>query len=314
MRDVLATFEGPTLRLEHRIRGDLRGTLTLPSEGIELAGFAWRRPDRMRGNGPIEIRTLDLLGLDVVTVTTHLRHDRLQVWGESEDVRVVHQGSELHPEGLDIWVDGTGRVLRQELGSPALVALWAPPEEVAAHGRGEAVERPADLNLTFVSSEYGLSMERPDPSWDLEVGRAERALIVSFLQPKLRATVDVFRLPGVTHTTSLEGVAVRAQDQMRARSTGFSAAALRAVDVGGRPALEFDARARRGDQDLTSRALVLREGGSAFLVICAAPTEHYPAATASFDRILQSLRWPRPANPGEGPAERAFAELTSEGQ
>lgn len=224
---------------------------------------------------------------------------RVRLRGQIKDVVVFRRGE--GGQSLETWVDLTGNVVREELGSPHLVSLVAPRDEVLAWVNGEEVAESGDLALEFVSEETGLRILRPDDSWEITPGTPARRTIVSLENTGLRATVDVIHLPAAGGDPTEDGAALRLLTRMREQATGLEIEGPLPASVGDRPGLRFTARGRRRDQDLVTLGAIVLHGRDAFAILGAAPRAGFDAARPAFEEVLDSLRFLQPE--GAPPAD-----------
>src|SRR6185436_19183213 len=105
----------------------------------------------------------------------------------------------------EVWVDGWGGVVREELGSPGMVAMRAPADSVLAYSRGEkAADGASDLSLAYENVPSSFKIERPNLTWSFELPDDVGPHTISIVNPTLQSSVDVMVLDHVGAETETE--------------------------------------------------------------------------------------------------------------
>jgi hypothetical protein len=225
-----------------------------------------------------------------VSLARHV--ERIGIRGRIRDVLVFRR--KLGERLLETWLDMSGHVIREELGSPRLVSLRAAKSEVLGFARGDGGPEGEDLGLEVVSESTGLRFLRPDLAWELIPGE-RRGAVASLLRPGLRATVDVLRIDNIAKDATEEGIALNVLSRMERQSTEFRSDGAFPARIGDRSGLRWSATCyRRGSRVRTLGALVLDQQGHAFVILCAAPELNFKAAKPAFLELFQSVRFLTP--------------------
>lgn len=226
--------------------------------------------------------------VDFVTWGVQRSAQRVPFRGKLKDVVVfaLQQGERR----IETWIDGSGQIFRQEIGTSNLVSQLAPREEVDAFVAGEEVPGTLDLGLEFVSHETGLRLVRPDISWDMVPGIPNQQTLVSFLHAGHRATVDVFRLSGLTEGSTVEGVAMKVLARMQDDSRELKVEGPMPSSIGDRKGLRFTARCMKENTELRTMGAVILHERDAFVILGASPSSTFDAAAPGFEEILTSFR------------------------
>jgi hypothetical protein len=225
--------------------------------------------------------------LALLRARVDLRRDRVMLRGREREVVILRIAGGERATGL--WIDASGRVLREELGSSRLVSQWAPAEEVQAYARGEAAGE--DLDLELVSEPSGLRLRRPDPTWEVETPDQAGERVFTLLHARHRATLDVFHLGAQPPGTSLEGLALDLLARMRRECEDCVVEGPFAASVGDRQGLQFLVRARQAGTRLVTQGALRMDGGRACLLLAAAPSETFDQARPAFAEMLASFRF-----------------------
>lgn len=308
-RILRGTREGHSLVIEERIGGRLleRTALFRPEVAFPrslLRQLASRPPPEgaypdFRVFLPKE-GTFARLGLE--------RHmERITLRGQIRDVlvfRLRHGGRDL-----ETWLDTSGNVMREEIGSPHLVSLLAPREEVMGFALGEDTPESADIGLELISEATGFRLLRPDLSW--EIGPVtKRGSVISLLRPAWRATVDVIEVAGLDGATTEEGVLLHLIERMQEGATDFKVEGPYPARVGDRSGLRFEVTCyRRGSRIQTMGAVLLDGRGRAFLILGACSDLHGKLARPAFIELFDSIRLLDPPAATLSPFDRAEATL-----
>ncbi|MCA9319770.1 MAG: hypothetical protein KDB53_03495 [Planctomycetes bacterium] len=190
----------------------------------------------------------------------------------------------------ELWIDGYGGIVREELGGPHMVALRADPELVAAYARGEATdEDQIDLALNYENIPSGFRLARPNLSWSFELPEEEGPLTVTLLNPTLQASVDVVVLDRIGSATEPETVVLDLLDRMRRKAENLEILYQRADTLGGAAGVRFEVKGERKGTEIRTVGCVTVAKERAFAVLCAAPSFRFDDAKAQMERILASF-------------------------
>jgi hypothetical protein len=191
---------------------------------------------------------------------------------------------------LETWTLPDGGVMREEIGTPRLVALACDPETVEGYARGEGPAGRDDLGLEYRSPDGGFSALLPDFAWEVSPASGGGESLVSFLRPGLRATVDVFRMASLPEDVTEEGLCLDVLARMGDTASDLLPEGPTPGRLGNRDALLFHATGTlEGTRVRTLGALAL-EGRQAFLILCAAPSDRFEEAESGFQELLGTVR------------------------
>jgi hypothetical protein len=258
---------------------------------VEFLGSSTERVAReAKPTDPTSIgRYFDVATASFLQAATSRSLKRARLDGRVADVVVVRRAT---AEGaVETWFDLFGRPLREELGGPDLVATRTTAERVAAFvaGRDDSGD---DLGLKLSFDAAGLSLVKPDASWEAAAGDLERSRLGSLACASLRATCDVFELPiseGDEDAACFEAVARVEAGVERADSDGPERASY-----GETRGVRFLVDGRRRGTLLRTLGFVVARGDRAYVFLCAAPATEFGAAAPVFERLLSSVRFEEP--------------------
>jgi hypothetical protein len=307
-RTAEGRIEGERLAIVDRSAEGTRERTTHFRADQELMGFSLRRLARDSGHDADRLVHHHFRTRDQVFLETQIerRRDRLLVRGREKEVVVLRQ--RRGTSSVESWFDPEGRLLREEIGSPRLVSLWAPLEEVQAFARGEAVASGQELELELVSEPAGIRIVRPDHAWELVQGDLDDQLVASFLHARHRATVDVFRLPSRLDGSTLEGLALDVIHRLERSADHLVVDGPRPGAVGDREGLRFTVRCRRRDTEIVTAGAIRKDGDRAYLILGAAPAASFDLALPAILETIASVRVlpdAQSATESEDPFERA---------
>ena len=191
---------------------------------------------------------------------------------------------------LETWTLPDGGVMREEIGTPGLVALSCGQEIVEGYARGEGPAGKDDLGLEYRSPDGGFSALRPDFAWEVSPSSGGGAALVSFLRPGLRATVDVFRLASLPEDVTEEGLCLDVLARMGDAAGDLLPEGPTPGRLGNRGALLFHATGVLGGTQVRTLGALALEGRQAFLILCAAPAERFAEAESGFQELLGTVR------------------------
>jgi hypothetical protein len=292
-RTVEGTKEGRSMRILESSGGRSEERTALMRDEIQFPRMLLRR---LASEAPPEgaYPNFRVFRPDDVTfgdVRLARRMERLHLRGREKDVLVFerHTGSRR----LETWVDMSGQVVREEIGTNNLVSLVAPEAEVMAWVRGEAGSERENLGLEFVSEPTGLRFLRPDLSWDLQPGQG--AVLCTLFRAGLRATVDAYRLPGVNADATEEGIALEVLARIKRGADQITVEQLRPETFGSQPGVQFMLSGLRKGELIRTLGVVIVARGQAFAFLCAAPHAEFTNALPGFLELLESVRVLSPA-------------------
>lgn len=304
-RTVEGSREGLSLVMKERAAGQLHEGTALFRREVQFPGMLLRRlasePPPEAGYPSFKVfRPRDV---DFGRMGLERRIERITMRGRIRDVLVFRrlEGTKT----LETWLDMSGHLVREELGSTHLVSLRAPKQEVMGYARGDDVPEGQDLGLEFVHEPTGFRVLRPDLAWEVAPGKS-RGAVMSMLRPGLRATVDVLRLDDLASDATEEGLAMRVIARMERHAEDVRVEGPHPTRVGGEKGLRFEMECvRRGTLVRTLGALVLDGRGHAFVILCAAPEVEFRKARPAFIEMLDTVRILRPVTGGVNPFDAA---------
>ena len=162
----------------------------------------------------------------------------------------------------EIWVDGYGGIVREELGGPHMVAMRADPEKVAAYARGEEKDgEGVELTLDYENVLAGFKLSRPNLTWSFEFPDHESPVAITLLNPTMQASADMIVLDHVSKDTACETIALDLMGRMNRKSDSVKFVWQRPETVGGAKGMTFECRAERKGASLrTIGALAIKDG------------------------------------------------------
>ena len=177
-RLVRGRRDGLILRTRDERGGRLYEGTAVVRPGVQFPGMLLRRlagePPTGATDRPYHVfrpRDVDFAEVGVDRCT-----ERITLRGKVRDVLVLRRREGARE--LVAWLDMSGHVIREEIGTPHLVSLQAPRDEVLAFARGEATPEHADLELELIDEASGFRMLRPDLAWEASPGEHESVLPV----------------------------------------------------------------------------------------------------------------------------------------
>ncbi len=216
------------------------------------------------------------------------RHQFVTVWRFDEGDRA-----------REIWVDGYGGVVREELGGRHMVALRADPENVAAYAKGDPVDDDTvDLSLAYENVPSGYRLARPNLTWSFELPEDDGALSVSLLNPTQQASVDVIVIDRIGQSTEPETIAMDLLRKMEMKSRDFQILYQKPQSIGGRTGIRFEAEGDHKGNVLRTLGQISVGKDRAYALLASAPLERFDAARKQLELILRSfeLTAPPPAD------------------
>ena len=190
----------------------------------------------------------------------------------------------------EIWVDGWGGIVREELGSPGMVAMRAPAEGVLAFSRGEkAPDGDSDLSLSYENVPQQFRLDRPNLTWSFEFPDDVGARALTLLNPTLQASVDVIVVDAIGRETESETVVLDVLRRMDRGAKEQTVAYQKPEKVGGIEGVVFESTADRKGVAVKTIGAVTVAGGRSYTLLCAAPMHRFNEALPSFERILKSF-------------------------
>jgi hypothetical protein len=303
------------LKLVDRGGGQTLERLALFRQGVELPGFLLKRlatappPD----GGYPAFQLFDPRELEFSEVSIARSMERVNLRGNVMDVLIFRR--KLPNGSLETWFDLTGRAVREEIGSRHLVAIAAEQKRVEAFSAGDPKAGPDDLGLSVACDEAGLRLERPDLSWEVQPGAADKNLLTALVKASSRATVEVFEVRPKGGVVTEEAAAFEILGRLQKSCDGFMLEGPTPQTIGQTEGLRFSVDCKRRDASLKTLGYIIPRDKRVLVVLCAAPTDKYDDVHASFLRILQSIRVEREGDkdPPKDPHGAAEKELNLSG-
>jgi len=283
--------EGDRLHIKERSGGATATSTALFEKGVELWGLLLRRlaqsPPPEGGYPPFTLFDPERKSFTRIRLERRIR--RVNLAGHTEQVLIFRctAGGRVR----ETWLDMAGKLVRDEIQGPFLISLRTSKERVLAYARGDGDEQSRDLKLLFRSDETGLSLLRPDRSWEMDVPLDGGPRLLSLSEVSLRATVDVFRLQGFPRGTLPAGLALKVMARMQRAAKNFRQESIKKGPVGAGEGLLFRVVSRRRGTLVTTLGALVMDGEQAFVILCAAPSARYGRAEESFKRLLGSLKF-----------------------
>ncbi|MCB9831398.1 MAG: hypothetical protein H6807_02915 [Planctomycetes bacterium] len=221
-----------------------------------------------------------------VRATRNLRKEI--VAGKHQFVTVWHfdQGK----RSWEVWIDGYGGIVREELGGPHMVALRADPEKVSAFARGEEKDGDGvELTLDYENVPAGFKLSRPNLTWSFEFPEVESPVAITLLNPTLQASVDTVVFDRVAEELACETVTMDLMARMERKSDDFEVVWQRPENIGGTPGITFECVAEHKGTRLRSLGAVVVHSGRGYALLMAAPEHRFAEARPQLERILASF-------------------------
>jgi hypothetical protein len=301
-RVVEGIRDGESFVLTERTGGRATERKTLFGAAVELPAFLLKRlaaaPVPEGGYGTFQV--FDPREVDFGEVKLSRSIERVSLHGSLLDVMIFRR--KLASGVAETWFDLAGRVVREEIGSRSLVAVVTDQKRVEAFASGDAKSGADDLGLVVSCDEAGLRLDRPDVTWEVLPGVAEKQLLTALVKASSRATVEVFEVRPRNGAVSAESAALHVLAKLQDNCEGFSLDGPVAQTIGDSEGLRFTVDCRRRSAAVKTLGFIVPHAGRIFVVLCAAPAEKYADVHASFLRILQSLRIERQA-PSRAPVD-----------
>ncbi len=208
------------------------------------------------------------------------RHQFVTVWKFTQGKRV-----------WEIWIDGYGGVVREELGGTHMVALRAKPEAVLAYSRGEANDGDgADLTLEYENVPEKFSLTRPNLTWSFEFPEFDSPVAITLINPTLQASADVIVLDHVEAGTAPESLALDLMARMNERSSDHNILFQQTGKLGGAQGIKFESTAERKGTLIRTIGAITVANDKAYAVLLAAPSFSFEKVRGQLERILNSFQ------------------------
>ena len=190
----------------------------------------------------------------------------------------------------EIWIDGYGGIVREELGGPHMVAMRADADQVLAYSRGEADDDDRiDLTLNYENVPERFALARPNLTWSFEFPDGDSRVAISLMNPTLQASADVIVLPRIGLGTAPESIALDLLSRMNEKSDDHSVEFQRPGSVGGVDGIHFESVARRKETMIRTIGAVTVCDGRAYALLMAAPAFRFEQAREQLERIRDSF-------------------------
>ncbi|MEE9394750.1 MAG: hypothetical protein V3W41_19835 [Planctomycetota bacterium] len=196
---------------------------------------------------------------------------------------------ESGPRHWEVWFDGYGGIIREELGSPHMVAVRAKKDLVMAYSRGEGKGGDPELSLEYENTPLGFRLVRPNLTWSFDFPSDEGAVVTTLVNPTLQASVDVICLEKVGVETEAETILMDLLNRMRRHAGDAKVLYQKKALVGGCEGLRFEIQAERKEVQIQTVGVVCRHRGKAYAMLLAAPRFRWKDAQPQLERILGSF-------------------------
>lgn len=144
----------------------------------------------------------------------------------------------------EVWVDGWGGIVREEIGGPAMVAMRAAKDKVLAYSRGEG-NRSCDLSLSYENAPSAFRIERPNLTWSFDLPDEDGALALTILNPVLQASVDVMTFDTKDKDCEPETILIDVMRRMEKGAEGVNVLYQKPEKVGAKNGVEFQLSCER---------------------------------------------------------------------
>lgn len=189
----------------------------------------------------------------------------------------------------EIWVDGWGGIVREELGSGGVVALRASSEKVLAFARGEGKPDTSDLVLAYESEPSRFRIERPNLTWSFDFPEEEEKRVMTIANPVQQASVDVMVLDHIGQELESETVLLDLFKRMERTGQNQKVLYQKVEKVGGQDGIRFESTADLSGVGIKTVGAVTVANGKGYAVLCAAPLARFGEVSPSFEKILKSF-------------------------
>ncbi len=201
---------------------------------------------------------------------------------------------------FEVWIDGYGGIVREELGGPHMVAMRADPDKVTAYASGEDRDgEGVELSLEYENVPSGFALARPNLTWSFEFPEVESPVAITLLNPTLQASADAIVLDRVGEELACETIAMDLMARMERRSADFRVVWQKPETVGGVPGIAFECEASHKGSRLRTLGAVAVHAGKGYALLLAAPTHRFEEARAQLERILLSFEVKGAATSGD---------------
>lgn len=208
------------------------------------------------------------------------KHQFVTVWKFKRHERVV-----------ELWIDGYGGVVREEIGGPHMVALRAHKDAVMKYSNGEAPEEDdVDLSLEYENVPSGFSLSRPNLTWSFEFPEFDSPVAITLLNPALQSSVDVVVLDRVDKSLAEESVVLDLLSRMKRNCENAEILYQRPDPLAGYEGLRFEIQANRKGTYLRTIGVVTVHDGKGYVLLLAAPSARFDKAKPQFERIIESFQ------------------------
>ncbi|MFT7620109.1 MAG: hypothetical protein ACI97A_003766 [Planctomycetota bacterium] len=207
------------------------------------------------------------------------KHQFVTVWKLQQGKRV-----------WEIWIDGYGGLVREELGGPHMVALRAKPELVLAYARGEAKDGDgADITLEYENVPDKFRLSRPNLTWSFEFPEFDSPVAITLLNPTLQASADVIVLDHVEAGMAPETMALDLMSRMHRKSDAHKILFQKTGNLGGSVGIQFESTGERKGTVIRTIGAISVTNGRAYAVLLAAPAFSFDKVRGQLERILDSF-------------------------
>lgn len=189
----------------------------------------------------------------------------------------------------EIWFDGLGSIVREELGGPHMIAVRADRESVLAFAKGEKDFGDPQLSLEYEDVPLGFRLVRPNLTWAYELPTPGAGVSITLTNPTLQASADFFALDQVGREIEPETFLLDLLERLKRKLDDPKLLYQKPDAVGGRRGIRFEMRGRRRDVDLRTIGAVCTNAGRAYAVLLAAPEFRFREAQPQLERVLSSF-------------------------
>ncbi|MEZ6196964.1 MAG: hypothetical protein R3F20_14755 [Planctomycetota bacterium] len=206
------------------------------------------------------------------------KHQFLTIWRLSAGERA-----------WEIWFDGRGSVVREELGGPHMVAVRAEADKVAAFARGEDDGGDPQLSLDYEDVPLGFRIVRPNLTWSFEIPEPGASTAISLVNPTLQASADVFAMSQVGREVEPETFLLDLLERLGRKSEDAKVLYQKPEAIGGRRGIRFEMQSRRRDVELRTIGAVCTNAGRAYAILLAVPEFRFRDARPQLEQILAAF-------------------------
>jgi hypothetical protein len=219
----------------------------------------------------------------------HARREIRKEWVASKHQFVTVWKLRAGDRDWEIWFDGHGSIVREELGGPHMIAVRADQKSVLAFAKGEKDFGDPQLSLEYEDVPLGFRLVRPNLTWSYELPEKGEGVAISMLNPTLQASADIFALDQVGREVEPETFLLDLLERLNRKLDDAKLLYQKPEAIGGRRGIRFEMKGRRRDVEIRTIGAVCTNAGRAYAILLAAPEFRFRDAAGQLERVLASF-------------------------